>query len=902
MPEMDYLTRMAKKDPRTVAAIINSVPISKATFNPEVVDRFTWIAGELPGEHVKTLLPKMLSENWPQLMAPFNRPGFEYQRLVVNLKTAKEYEGLIQLAQIMMANRSKEELAGLGFGASGKIFYLNDITETGLFQTVIDPENPHREKLLEAFLGIFAKVIVLGGDRGDSAYDESEPFFLPDVDLFEHVISLDRHSYTRDDIENLIAVCKELVGELFKGTCGNEAEIRRLYETYIAPLPDSYTAYRLRLFAVSACPESFTTEVQNLLLRIFDVGDRYYDIESGGEYHHTLLACFSTLPSRFQREYVQKVFGYFGENLDNSDKKKWRLSNGLEIMAYIKASLTPEEIEKSEQVFGPFPAEGTLKPHARSSGITSGYVSHKSPVDPSKFTVEEVIEHLKSDWSPTVLKKQYKGDDFFTPRGPEGLADELKKDFKARMDEYLLHLEDFFDRGKIDPSYVYSLLSEVDTMLRNRQVLTDDQCIVLIKFFDTIRKSGEIKEFEKSDEKSYLADWTTVHKMATDILLTLLGEMKDSELFKTHRSIIVPIVSYLLSIKSSPSPEHETPEYGDPAHIALNSVRGQAFRALVQISYNDGNKLQPDVKEIFEHVIDTDTSHAVRFTLGQFFTSFYSRDKEYVKSLMPKIFPKGEAGKENLYFATWEGYLSSVLYVDFFKEMEEYYAYAISLHADKYPDRKYVKSLDELLAGHMALAYTESDLKLDDPLFQAFWKTPNETRHYEFASFLGRHYLTRSEAEDWIEKRKINKQKLIDFWTWILAADFPVEAKTYSGFGFWINQDKEILEDKIVVEKMAASLTKSKGLVDWDYGLLQRIDRFAELNPDKTLEIITSLLVLNDGLNPHHRMYFDAADKIGEPLKIIYRQDHLKKPVEDLINLLIEKGSSTFWSLKEIIK
>ena len=223
MPEMDYLTRMAKKDPKTITAIINSIPVSKATFNPEVVDRFTWIAGELPGEHVKTLLPKILSENWPQLMAPFNRLGFEYQRLVVNLKAAKEYEGLIQLAQIMMSNRSKEELAGLGFGASSRIFYLNDITETGLFQTIIDPENQHKEKALEALLGIFAKVVTLGVDREEATYKEPEPFFLPEVNLFEHTINLDRHSYTKDDIENLIAVCKELVGELFKSKCGNEA-------------------------------------------------------------------------------------------------------------------------------------------------------------------------------------------------------------------------------------------------------------------------------------------------------------------------------------------------------------------------------------------------------------------------------------------------------------------------------------------------------------------------------------------------------------------------------------------------------------------------------------------------------------------------------------------------------
>jgi hypothetical protein len=49
-------------------------------------------------------------------------------------------------------------------------------------------------------------------------------------------------------------------------------------------------------------------------------------------------------------------------------------------------------------------------------------------------------------------------------------------------------------------------------------------------------------------------------------------------------------------------------------------------------------------------------------------------------------------------------------------------------------------------------------------------------------------------------------------------------------------------------------------------------------------------------------VYFDSSRQIKEPLEIIYKNDALKKPVEDLINALIEKGSSTFWGLKEVLK
>jgi hypothetical protein len=49
-------------------------------------------------------------------------------------------------------------------------------------------------------------------------------------------------------------------------------------------------------------------------------------------------------------------------------------------------------------------------------------------------------------------------------------------------------------------------------------------------------------------------------------------------------------------------------------------------------------------------------------------------------------------------------------------------------------------------------------------------------------------------------------------------------------------------------------------------------------------------------------MYFDAARQIGEPLEIIYQNNDLKQPVENLINALIERGSNTFWGLKEVLK
>jgi hypothetical protein len=908
LPELEYLTRVCEKDPETAAEIIEATPISSATFNPEVVGRFFWIIGLLPVEQIRDLLPKILRENWAQLMSPFNESGYQYKKIVEKIKDAKDYDALLELARIILFTRTREEFnSGKKFSFSDRFFYLYDITETGIFEAVMDIEATKTELALKTFLEILSKVVGLGKDDEETTFAKADPFYLLNVDIFTLELDSDKRSHSREDIQNLVAICKKLTEKLFASICSNEAEARRLYDTYISTLQDSRTLWRLKLYAITRCPDLFKEELKDALFRVFTVDERYFDIDGGAEYHRALIAGFGSLDENTtQREYVAEVFKYYGATLGDKDKESWRKRDGLEIMACIKDKLKDPEIAMSESLFGKFPADGKFVPHTGMSEMRSGVISPRTPFKLADFTVEQIIEHLKTDWTPKVLSEKFKNEglgDFLNPIGSEGLGEGLRNDLKVRTADYFTNLDKLFDRESIDASYMYSLLRGVEELLRNNSRFTREQHLLLLNFFDLIRASGEARAFEKSDDKkTWIGDWITVHKMIADILLSTLEGMKESGIFAEKRDNILALIKYLLSVKSSPDAEHEKTEYGEPSHIAINSVRGQAYRAFVQFTYNEGNVLAADVKKVYEWVLDNDPSSAVRFTVGQFLGSFYFRDKVFIRSLLPKIFPKNQTGKERAYFATWEGYLASVLYQELFIELAEYYAYAITLKKEQYPDRKYLKGLDETLAAHIALAYAQFDLKIGDPLFESFWSTPNETRHYEFTSFTGRHYLTRGDAgEEWMAEHKVDKEKIIAFWDWILKTRIPLEIKTFSGFGFWINPNKEVIADSIVVKNIAASLKKSKGVIDWDYGLLRRLEKFADINPKKTLEIISHLLLLNGDLSPHHRMYFDASRETKEPLKIIYKVPEFKKPVEDLINALIEKGSNVFWDLKDIL-
>jgi len=908
LSELEYLTRMADKEPQTVADIILSVSISKDTFNPEVIDRFFWITGLLPTSQIKQILPKILSENWLLLMSPFSKSGYEYQKMVEKLSEAKDYDALLILARIILTVRAKEEFAdSKRFSISDKLFYLGDISETGIFDVITNDENPKKEESLKIILDTLSTVVGLGKEREETVFDNTEPFYLLDVDIFTLELDTNKRSYFREDIQNLVATAKVLIRSLVGSVCGNETEAKRIYETYIAIIPDSLTCWRLKLYAITRCPEIFKSEIKEALFRVFSVGERYFEIDGGAEYHQGLIAGFGSLDETSKREYVTKVIAYYGATLEDADREKWRKRDSLEILTYIKKHLTPDEMVASETVFGKVLDSSEIVPHPSVGEVTSGFISHKSPFNPSEISIDEIITHLKTDSTPKALNEQFKGDDFLNPRGAEGLSDAIKEDFKVRSADYLSNLAKFFERDAIDAGYIYAILRQVEVMLRAKEVFTDAEYIQIINFFDLIKQSGEIAEFKPADTRSHLADWITVHKSMADVLLEILAVMKDSQTFKDNREKILSLVKYLLSIKSSPDADDDKRESNEPAHVAINSVRGQAYRAFVQFTYNEGNKtLSDDVKILYEHILDTDTSNAVRFTIGQFLASFYFRDIPFITSLLPKLFPKAESGKEKFYFATWEGYLSSSLYKELFIELQSYYQYAVETNPETYPDRKYLKGLDETLAVHIALAYAHFDFKIGDPLFELFWKTPNEIRHYEFVSFIGRTCITRSQAGDvWFTENKVGKDKLIEFWNWMINTDIAIEPKSFSGFGFWINPDKEIIEEKIIIKNLATTLEKSEGEIDWDYGLTRRIKIFAEIDPMNTIKVIQHFFLQGDELNPHRRApLFSIDGEIKQALDVIYENgdSSIKKRVADLINLLIEKGSSTFWELKDALK
>ncbi len=952
-PELRYLVRMAEKKPVKVAEIINSeeTATTEENFNPEVIDQFLRICSELPARELKKIIPKIKKENWVKLMSPFNQWGFEYEKMFKTLFDVKDYETILNLADIVLAIKTKDEIKKEKNQFTENPFYFSDFSNIKVFDYLvrIDDKKYIRKafKLVVRTMAQIIKIKEKDQKNKSNVFAIDDHLLLIDKDFFELDLK-ERIVFPRDNVSNLAAVMKILAERFITKYCqSNPEKVKKFFNRYIgtfdnpkAPLPDSKAMWRFRLFVLSLCPQVFKEELKNTFSRLFEVMESkksYYEIESGAEYKKALKKGFGVLDSKYQREYVSNVFKYFGRSFEDRQEEQQYKRDGWQILSSICNYLTKKERQKCEKIFGR-KCNPNFEPKPLIGEIKTGFVSPRGQISQEEFhnkPIDEIVKLLKTEWTPENLRKKDKKNDFFRPLNAEGIGEQLKKDIPTRFQEYINKAPLFFERKKLDSHYTYSFLSGIREHIRNnREKVTNINWEGLINLFLKIKKSGEDESFENGerDRKTFdvwLAGWTAVHSAMADIIQGLLNEQNGKSIidFPKYRENIFGIISYLLRFPD-PGPKDEQVEtaksktkssedsdymVSDPFTIAINTVRGQAFQSFVLFVYQGGKELEKkkikiknNVKEVYKEVLEKENTRALMFMFGHYLPSFYFRDKNWIKKLLPKIFPKE---KRDLFLASTEGYLVQSLYKEMFfdKNFQNLYKEWIDLKDTNYSNnQKHFKDIDEALADHLALALVHfSKFDFKHPLFVKFWEKENVKRQKEFISFIGRHCLSRDSAKKWIEDNKINIDKVKKLWDWILKK--KINPKILAGFGFWINPNEEVINDDFTIEKIAETLKKSDGDIVWDYGLLKRLPIFAEKNGEKTLEIISSYLLDSENknnLNQNRRSPLLYKDEVKEAMQIIYDNGNkkTKQEVTNLINILIEKGNSMFWDLEEIIE
>jgi len=946
-PEINYLSRSAEKNPYPLVnkiILANDIATSEEKFRPELVDRFLRICAKLPANLLIKVIPKIKEQNWVKLMGPFRQWGFEYKDMFEILYTAGRIDELIDLAEVVLSVKSKTEFDK---NTSDKNpFYIRDFSDTKVFEYLEKIEGNNREKVLKLLVGVVRKIAELGEENNneDLAFKINDTFHLHDVDFFEDEYKELKHGSHRDSVKDLMLfvakIIKDLIEEKYEE--GNENEVKEIFDKYIgsfdskkAKLPDTRAMWQLRLFVLSLCPNIFKNEIKKSLFRLFKVKS-YNELVSGTEYQKALPIGFAVLSETDKREYVKLVIEYFvkKDQEKENEKENWHKVYVTRILSMITAYLTKEERQQIKKVgFNP---NSSYEPKSSMSSSTQiGSIISRGPITQEEFdkkSIEEILKLLKTEWIPEKLNKQNESKDFHRPKNADGVGNLLKAGVSNRFNLFAESAEKFFDKGEIDEHYTQAFLRGIQEAIKNGKMIDDNNWQPLIDLMKNLVDAKlENRKRKEGHYDTWLANWQAVYYAMTDVLQELLSE-KNKEVvignFEKYRDDLLYIFEFLLKYKNDPKPEDEKTKsaksttsgdngsmiISDPYSMAINSVRGEAFQAFLMFIYQDGRKLEKekikikkDVEDLYEEILEEENTRAMMFMYGHHLPIFYFRDEKWTKEvLIPQIFR--EKKDEYLKLASIEGYLTQTLYKEIFEDddFRKLYEEWISLENTKYPNQKHYKDIDEALAIHMALAFVNFDVDIKDGLIKIFWNTDNsnnKARHHEFISFVGRSVLTRGNIGDnLLKESKVSKEKLFKFWNWVLGN--INDQKVLSGFGHWINPNTEVLDDSFVAEKIAETLKKSGGDIDWDYGLMQRLAKLAKTDPNNTLLIIKNYLLDEKGdLNQNHRVSMFSIDKeIKEALEIIYQKSDLKQEVSDLINQLVQKGSTPFWGLESILE
>jgi len=938
MPELNYLVRIAGRKPKQVVDIILTVPISKENFNPEVIDQFSRICSALPAEQLARIVSKIRDDRWGRLMSSFDRWGFEYEKMFEILAVAKDYKSILILAEAVLSVRTKEEIKETSRGfSSDNPFYFNNLSYTKVFENLIAIDDENAEQALELATKVMEKIMLLG-DKAESneVFPVREIFYLSDVDFFSLGPSDKKRLSYRDDVRELAATIKVLTQRLIEKRCDELESVCKIYKKYIKTLPENRSMWRLRLFVLGLYPKAFQDELKQSFSRLFKVikaGKPYYEIESGTEYKKALKKSFGMLNGDYQREYVKNIFKYFGKSFEDKKEEQWHKRDGWQILSSICEYLTEEEHKDCEKIFGK-KCDSAFEPEPSVGKIRGGWVKPRGPITHEEFNklpIAEIAKKLMSEWTPESLRKQNTSDDFLNPLNAEGAGELLRADIAKRLQEYIQNAKLFFERGVLDEHYTYSFFQGVQEAIRvDRSKAANIQWDRLIELLITIKKSGEAEVFnykarEQGTLNAWLSSWTGMHSAITHVIQELLNE-QDGKIvidFSKYREKLFEVIKYLL-VYPDPKPEDEKLEtatmktkspgdenylVSDPFSMAINTVRGRAFQAFLLFVYQDSKKfskeespkISSDVKELYETVLKDEKTRALMFMFGYYLPSFYFQDKKWIQGLLVQIFPK-EAGKKHLYTAAWEGYLSTDLYKELFFDphIQKLYEQGLALTEAEYLKQKHFKEPDERIAIHLALAFIHfSEFGFEHDLFKKFWSTKNLKRHKEFISFIGRHSISREAVAEWIKYNKVDIEKIKKFWDWTLE---HCDADELTGFGFWINVERGALDIKWLARRVRKTLEKTKGYVDWEYGLMRSLAAFAKEAPEDTLAILRAHLLEEVAKHEPIITWLHMDNEVFNVFKELYKNKATKEGVRALINDLLPYRNGLFWGLKSVLE
>jgi hypothetical protein len=344
-----------------------------------------------------------------------------------------------------------------------------------------------------------------------------------------------------------------------------------------------------------------------------------------------------------------------------------------------------------------------------------------------------------------------------------------------------------------------------------------------------------------------------------------------------------------------------------PVTLALTTVRGVAFRAIMQYAWWRKTKtppgqtphLDPQLRELLDRHLDPEhePTQTIRSVYGRFFPQLLACDKEWAWSRVETIFPR-DASLEALRRAAWDSYLLfNPAYRDAYELLTEHYRDTIAglaEHRTAQPPDRVDNETREALIGHVLGLYVHGRVGLESgSLIELFFGHAPVGMRAQLIEAAG-------EIANANQPPPQTLERLQRLWEWrmrTLRAREHADLEELEGFGWWFGSGR--FDEDWAFTQLHDLLTL-EGAVQPDHTVAERL---AALRHEHLAQVVTCLSLLIDATHRHaaQRSWFvtGARDEIRAILEDGIRADdpETRRRARATVNRLIARGHTQFGEL-----
>lgn len=508
--------------------------------------------------------------------------------------------------------------------------------------------------------------------------------------------------------------------------------------------------------------------------------------------------------------------------------------------------------------------------------------SHGGSYGPRSFlTIEQLNEMTGDKVFEFLLNWVPDHEDALISPSPEGLGRNLVTSIETTgFEKYSALISKFI---KLNPTYVRSFISGFAKTIDKR---TDQEWKEILKLAEKI--ITDPPEFKVIGKRPFEtdSDWAWTYSEIIELINSGFRSEKNTPSLKL-REQFWGIISGLVSYPDAQKDENDKREDIDYIGIAINSVAGKAFEAVIRyghwvISANEKKRnrieLIPEVAGILEKHLDSNTEQrlAIHSLYGEWLDWLIWYDKQWFEVIEDKIFPSNDVKKFNIAWSTYVSYRGPRKTT--LKLIEGAYLRAI-LQLEETSDTD--NSAVDHLVQHLMLFYWYGDLGLESSLIQRFFEKANSRLKMRALEVIGR-FL----CDDQSYFTNKTKERLLKLWKLRKSVSDPIELE---GFGGWFVSHR--FSDGWRVNELVSALEISKR-AEPDHKVM---DELAELVVSYPTQVLKAASLMVDGAKEYWeisswgRELTIALDTIKDS-----KNENIVKLKKELVSKLCANGHNSY--------